>query len=113
MIPVGGLCGATIGLLNQNTNLKVWQQTVIGLPITLFIEFISGIYLNIYLKLAIWDYSNLWGNLYGQITPQFAILWVLLIPFGIWLDDYIRFKIFKEGYYYPIYENYVELALFK
>lgn len=109
MLFVGGLCGTVIGLLNQMTNLKVWQQTIIGTPIALLIEFISGLFLNCYLHLNIWDYSNLPFNLYGQVCPQFALIWFIIIPFGIWVDDYFRWVYFKEGYYYPWYENYIDL----
>ncbi|AFM02391.1 Protein of unknown function (DUF1113) [Desulfitobacterium dehalogenans ATCC 51507] len=109
MLFVGGICGLFIGLLNQKTNLKVYKQVLVGLPAVLTIELFSGLFINKYLGFAVWDYSDKLGNVLGQICPQYSILWVLLIPFGIWLDDYIRWKWFNEGSYYPIYENYIEL----
>lgn len=113
MLFIGGTCGLLIGLLNQHTGLKVWQQTIIGTGIALAVELVSGLFFNQLLGLGIWDYSNEWGNLYGQICPVYALMWFCLVPFSIWLDDYIRYKFYGEGYYYPPWENYIELVTFK
>ena len=44
-------------------------------------ELVAGLILNVWLGLGIWDYSGLWGNLWGQICPRFALLWcVLAVP---------------------------------
>lgn len=57
MLPVGGLCGVLIGLLNeykQFYKLKIWQQCLTGTAIILSIEFLSGCILNLWLGLHIW-----------------------------------------------------------
>ena len=69
--------------------LPLWLQAVLGgLTITA-----AGIVLNCWLGLGIWDYSGLWGNLWGQICPQFAALWCLLagpvIVVFDWLDYWL------------------------
>jgi uncharacterized membrane protein len=99
MIWVGGLCGLCVGLLNQNKafcGLKIWQQAVIGTIITLIIEYISGYILNIKLSMNIWDYSKMPCNLNGQICLTYAIYWFLLMPFAIYFDDWLRWKLFNQ-----------------
>jgi uncharacterized membrane protein len=99
MIFVGGLCGLCVGLLNQRPlfcDRKMWQQCLIGAVITLIIEFFSGYILNIKLELHIWDYSKLPFNVCGQICLPYAALWFILMPFAIYLDDWLRWKLFYE-----------------
>lgn len=96
---VGGLAGLCIGLLNQHPSFfdrKMWQQSLIGTIITLFIEYWSGYILNIRLHLKIWDYSSLPLNLNGQICAGYALLWFLLMPVAIYTDDWLRYKLFSE-----------------
>lgn len=116
MLFVGGLCAFLIGRLNeQNTfkNLKIWQQSLMGTIITLIIEFVSGLILNKWLGFHIWDYSNTWGNVMGQICIPYALLWFLLMPFCMFIDDYLRDKLFKEEKPYGLLEYYKKLRTFK
>ncbi len=55
----------------------VLQGLIGGLTITAA-ELVAGLVLNIWLRLGIWDYTGLWGNLWGQICPQYALLWCFL-----------------------------------
>lgn len=64
-------------------------------------EFIAGLILNVWLNLNIWDYSGLWGNVVGQICPQFCILWYLLSFIMIPALDWLRWCI--EGGERPHY----------
>lgn len=112
MLFVGGTAATLVGQLNQYPgyySLKIWQQCLIGMGIALMIEFISGMILNVWLGLGIWDYSNQWGNVLGQVCPQFALLWFALMPFNIWLDDWLRYKLYQEGEPYSLKEIYLEL----
>lgn len=106
---VGGLCAMLVGRLNETDrfpNMKIWQQSILGVVITLSIEFISGMYLNVYKHLNIWDYSDEKFNIYGQICLPYAFLWFLLMPLVIFTDDYLRYRLFddeekpKNIYYY-------------
>lgn len=56
----------------------------------------AGLILNVWLGLNMWDYSNMPGNILGQICPQFTLLWFFLSAFGIFLDDLIRWLLFGE-----------------
>jgi uncharacterized membrane protein len=76
--------------------LTIWEKCLLGTAIILLIEFISGMILNVFLQLGIWDYSNIWGNLYGQICIPYAILWFLLVPLVIYVYNYLKYFLFKE-----------------
>lgn len=75
--------------------IDILQQLIAATGITM-IEFISGLILNVWLGLNMWDYSNMPGNILGQICPQFTLLWFFLSAFGIFLDDLIRWLLFGE-----------------
>ncbi|ERK57296.1 MULTISPECIES: hypothetical protein [unclassified Oscillibacter] len=68
----------------------LWLQAVLGGTAITAAELAAGLVLNVWLGLGIWDYSGLFGNLWGQICPQFWALWCLLagpviVAFD-WLD---------------------------
>lgn len=107
MFVVGGCCFLFIGLINEilSWETPIELQILYGLIFTLFIEFISGCILNLWLKLDIWDYSNLPFNILGQISLLFAILWIPIILVGILLDDYIRYYLFGEEK--PRYKSWI------
>ena len=114
MLVVGGLCAFLIGKLNEHPafyNRKMIIQCFIGTFITLFVEFISGMILNVWLEFHIWDYSNTFINVYGQICLPYAFLWFLLMPFCIYIDDYLRHKLFHEEKPIGLLENYKDLIM--
>jgi uncharacterized membrane protein len=97
MLFVGGLCGILVGLINQIPlfyNARIILQSAIGVFIVLAVEFISGCILNLWLKLDIWDYTGLWGNILGQVCVLFGLLWLALMPFAIWLEDTLCWLIY-------------------
>lgn len=98
MILVGGLCFICIGLLNELYTYKISliKQMIISSVIVTVIEFIAGVILNIWLKLDIWDYGNLRFNLLGQISLRTSVIWFFLALPAIYLDDYLRYWMFKE-----------------
>ncbi|WP_058952890.1 putative ABC transporter permease [Clostridium tyrobutyricum] len=112
MLVVGGLAAFFIGRLNEYSKFydkKMWQECLIGTVIILVLEFISGMVLNVWLKLGIWDYSNTWGNLYGQICIPYAVLWFLLVPLNVFVDDYLRYRLFGEKKPQGLLKNYIDL----
>ena len=42
------------------------------------VEFTVGAVVNLWWDLGVWDYSALFGNLFGQICPLYSFLWFLL-----------------------------------
>lgn len=97
MVGCGGLCFIICGVINEKSRCMplVLQQLIAASGITV-IEFIFGLILNVWLGLNMWDYSNMPGNILGQICPQFMVLWFFLSAVGIILDDVIRWRLFGE-----------------
>lgn len=98
MILVGGVCFLCIGLLNElyTYKMSLIKQMIISSVIVTAIELIAGVILNIWLKLDIWNYSNLKFNILGQISLQTSVIWFFLALPAIYLDDYLRYWMFKE-----------------
>ncbi len=98
MFILGGICFVAIGLLNE---LFLWEfgflwQAIMGAGIVTVLEFITGLIVNVWLCLNVWDYSNLPFNILGQICLPFSIAWVGLSAVAIVVDDYLRYWIFGE-----------------
>ena len=59
----------------------VWNKIVLFVSMAIgmtLIEYVAGIFCLKVLKVRLWDYSDLWGNLQGIICPQFSVAWALL-----------------------------------
>lgn len=97
MAGCGGLCFVICGVLNEKDRCMplLLQMTRAACGITA-IEFFFGLILNVWLGLNMWNYSNMPGNIIGQICPEFTLLWFLLSAVGIFLDDVIRWRFFGE-----------------
>ena len=98
MALVGGVCFILIGAINEYLpwELGMIQQAFIGASIVTAVELIAGLILNVWLKLGIWDYSNMPFNLWGQICLPFFFAWLALSIVAIVIDDYLRYWLFKE-----------------
>lgn len=98
MFFVGGLCFYFVGEINNvfPWSLGLLWQSLIGGAIITATELASGLILNIWLGLGIWDYSALPFNFMGQICLPFSVVWVILAGVAIWLDDYLRWRVFRE-----------------
>lgn len=98
MFLLGGLCFFCVGALN---NYLPWEmnfetQATIGGIIITVLEFIVGLTVNVWLKWGIWNYSALPLNIMGQICLPFTLIWIVLSAAIIVVDDWVRYKIFKE-----------------
>ena len=98
MFLLGGLCFVLIGGVNEYIpwEMPLWLQAGIGAVIITALEFICGCIVNLALGWNVWDYSNTPLNILGQICLPFAIIWFVIAHFGIVLDDYLRYWLFKE-----------------
>lgn len=98
MFFLGGVCFISVGLINEvlSWDMPLVIQMLIGGMIITLLEFISGCVLNLLLGLNVWDYSNMYGNVLGQICPLFSFIWVMLSGVAIVLDDWIRYLFFGE-----------------
>lgn len=98
MFVAGGLCFIGIGLINEifPKDLALTSQMLLSAAIVTVIELITGLIVNVWLGLGVWDYSAQPYNLYGQICLLFSLLWFFLSLPAILLDDYLRYHIFGE-----------------
>lgn len=98
MALLGGICFIAIGLINEflSWDTPMWIQALIGSVIVTILEFIFGCVLNIWLKLGIWDYSQMPLNIFGQVCLVFSMFWFFLSILAILLDDYLRYWLFGE-----------------
>ena len=98
MFLLGGLCFILIGGLNNyiSWEMSIIKQGIIGALIITSLEFIFGLVLNLYLNLGIWNYSNMPFNILGQICLPFSIAWFFLSLVAIFIDDWLRYVLFKE-----------------
>ena len=98
MAVLGGVCFVLIGDINEFIpwNMPLVLQGAIGSGIVTLLELVSGIILNLWLGLGIWDYSNMPFNFLGQICLPFSLLWVALSVVAVILDDWLRYWLFGE-----------------
>lgn len=99
MFIVGGLCLIIIGILNEGIfprQCGLLLQMIIGAIAITCIEFITGIIVNVWLGLDVWDYSNMPLNIMGQVCLPFTLAWFLLSYVAIRVDDEIRYRLFNE-----------------
>lgn len=76
------------------------QAVVCGFGITV-VEFVAGLILNVWLGMNVWDYSDIPGNIMGQVCLQFFAAWVMLATIGIVMLDWMRYCV--EGGEKPRY----------
>lgn len=95
---LAGLVFTSIGLLNEiwSWDTSIIIQILAGTIIATTGEFITGCIVNLWLGWDIWDYSDMWGNILGQICPAFIALWIPISLLSIVIDDMIRWKFFNE-----------------
>ena len=81
MFFAGGLSAALIFLLCCGGKLRGagwYVRCALGSAIITAVEFFTGVFVNLYLQLHVWDYSSLPLNLLGQICLPFSAFWFFL-----------------------------------
>lgn len=98
MFVLGGVCFVLVGFINEFLPwyMDLGLQSLLGAAIITAAEFITGLVVNVWLGLDVWDYSALPFNCMGQISLQYFLLWIPLSALAIMLDDHIRHKLFGE-----------------
>jgi uncharacterized membrane protein len=96
MFVVGGLCFVVISAMNDiNPNLTMREQVVIGASSICLIEFISGLILNVWLGLHVWQYHFL--DIMGQTSIPAWFMWAALVPLGSSLADWLEWDLHDEA----------------
>ncbi|MBQ7923342.1 MAG: hypothetical protein IJ325_12350 [Clostridia bacterium] len=82
MALTGGVCLLLIHLMDEHLGkMPFFLRCLTGAMLITAIEFGVGVVVNLFLGLEVWDYSERWGNILGQICPAFTVLWFgLCIP---------------------------------
>ena len=78
MTIAGGICLTGIYAICTLTGLNYIYKVVTCAAFITAIEFISGLIINKYFKLNVWDYSDIPYNILGQICPRYSVLWLAL-----------------------------------
>lgn len=93
MFLLGGVCFLALGLINEVIpwEMSLQLQAFLGACIVTGLEFLTGCVVNLWLGWGVWDYSDQWGNILGQICPQYCFLWLAVSMAGIVLDDWLRY----------------------
>lgn len=91
MLPLAAVIFICAGILDEvERPPSIWQQVILGTTIATALEFVAGLILNAWLGLGIWDYSNLPGNVLGQICPQFTLAWAVLVLISIRIENFMH-----------------------
>lgn len=79
MMLTGGACVLTIYYLNREyKDAPLLFRAIGGTLIIIVFEFFVGLVVNIWFEWDIWDYSDVPGNILGQICPLFSGAWFAL-----------------------------------
>ena len=85
-LPIYGFGLCTLYLLASLERFSLisdpfWNKVVLfsamAVGMTL-IEYAAGVFCLKFLKVRLWDYSDLWGNVQGIICPLFSFFWAIL-----------------------------------
>ena len=69
-------------------------QACLGACLVTVLELITGLIVNRWLGLQVWDYSGLPMNFLGQICLYYFVLWIPLSAAAVFLEDGLRRLLF-------------------
>lgn len=98
MFFLGGMCFVLLGRINEGISweMQIWKQIFVGAGMITGLEFLTGCIVNLCLGWNVWDYSQMPGNLLGQICLPYILIWFPVSFGGILLDDWLRYWLFGE-----------------
>lgn len=98
MFVLGGICMMFFAFQGRSVHWSepLWIQIIRCTVFVTACEFITGLIVNKWLNLAVWDYSDQPFQLFGQICLPFAVIFSGLCAAGILFSGYMLHWIFKE-----------------
>lgn len=98
MFVLGGICLIFFAVQGKMVHWEdpLWRQILRCVIFVTSMEFITGIIVNKWLHMDVWDYSELPFQIFGQICLQFAIIFSGLCAVGILLSGYLLYWIYGE-----------------
>lgn len=92
MVIAGGLCFMLIGKLGMiKKEISLPFRMLLSVLIITSVELVTGIIVNLYMGLQVWDYSGQQYNFMGQICLAFCNIWFFLSLPAILFYDYINY----------------------
>ena len=70
-------------------------KMLIGTAVITAFELVTGVIVNLWLKLNVWDYSDAPINFLGQICLKYSIFWFFLTIPCIKLYDWMKENVFS------------------
>ena len=96
MFVLGGICFVFFDI--QGKMLKwqdpMWRQVLRCVVFVTSMEFITGIIVNKWCHLNVWDYTGLPFHIFGQICLPFMIIFSGLCTIGIVLSGYLSYWLY-------------------
>ena len=74
----------------------LWRQVLRSIVFVTALEFLTGLVVNKYLRLAVWDYADQPFQLFGQICLPFTIVFSGLCALGILLGGFLLHMLYRE-----------------
>ena len=75
----GAVCSTLIWMISYRLRpASLWLRILSSAALITLVELAFGVVCNLWLGLAVWDYSGMPMNLLGQICLPYFFLWVLL-----------------------------------
>ncbi len=98
MFVLGGICLLFFYIQGSLLHWKepLWRQVLRCIIFVTAMEFITGIIVNKWLHLEVWDYSGLPLQLFGQICFPFIVIFSGLCLVGIFISGYLSYWLFRE-----------------
>lgn len=98
MFVLGGICMAFFTVQGQMLHWQdpLWRQILRGTIFITAMEFITGIIVNKWMHLQVWDYTDQPFQLFGQICLPFALIFSGLCALGILLSGYLLYWLYGE-----------------
>lgn len=80
MFAAGGMCFVLVGGISKllREKMPLVLRMVIGALIITLIELVTGIIVNVWLGLEVWDYTGQRMNYMGQVCLLFSLIWFLI-----------------------------------
>jgi uncharacterized membrane protein len=99
---LGGVLLILLGKINEiswcKKNCCLPVLAICGAVIVTLAEFVLGLILNVWLKLNLWTYEGMFLNIMGQVCLLYMVFWIFLAPLAFWLDDLLRWILYKVGF---------------
>lgn len=77
MTITGGVCFTVLYILHvYERTLSFLTRCLIGTAVITLLEFAVGCTVNLWLGWDVWDYTDVPGNVLGQICLPFALMWM-------------------------------------